>query len=171
MTTEKRLASLERSNKYMLIGLVVLAVGWAFTSTTQTVQAQADENIVRAEGFELVDAQGRVLASLDVLDMSMLLLLGIINDETEMDKLTAPDSMTALSLCDENGMPRAVLCETGLHLYDETLTSFLNLGMSYSGRPRLGMSYREGLISLGVFGSGPELEFYENNGRTIWSAP
>jgi len=119
MTIEERLEALERGlsaakrrNKYLLIGLVVLAIGWAFTSTTGTVQAQGGENIVRAEKFELVDSQGNVRAALAV-----------------------TDSGPTLEFYDENGKTRAALnvFDSGpmLRLYDESETFRAVLAVSY----------------------------------------
>jgi hypothetical protein len=108
MTTEERLEALERGlsaakrrNKYLLIGLVVFALGFGFTITTGAVQAQPDENIIRAEMFELVDSQGNTRARLGVDDSGSALL----------------------ALSDKNGEPRVVLSVTdigpGLGMFDD----------------------------------------------------
>ncbi len=156
MTTEERLVALERGlaaagrrNKYLLIGLVVLAVGWAFTSTTRTVQAQADENIIRAEKFELVDSQGRVRAVLG---------LGISDNET------------GLTLFDENGMPRIVLAKLDsgmcLSMFDENGTGCAELSISDAGTGLLSLSDKNGTCraSLSVLDSGPRLRLFDENG-------
>jgi len=112
MTIEERLEALERGlsaakrrNKYLLIGLVLLAVAWAFTSATGTVQAQAGDKIIRAEKFELVDPQGRVRALLSVSD-EIGPELGLFDENGKLRAgLIVSDKGPALDLLDENGHP------------------------------------------------------------------
>ena len=206
MTTEERLESLERGlsaaklrNKYLLIGLVILAIAWAFTSTTGTVQAQAGENIIQAESFELVDSQGTVRAALVVHDDEPGLALYDENG-TVRAALGMSEFGPVLGLADENGNLRATLGVSdelgpGLYLYDEIgnvragldvreLGSWLYL-YDEIGNVRAGLSVIElgsGLYlydenetlraGLGVSDEfGPGLDLCDENGRLIWSAP
>ena len=161
MTTQERLEALERGlsaakrrNKYLLIGLVLLAVAWAFTSTTGTVQAQTGENVVRAERFELVDSEGRVRAGLGVFNGMPGLLLYDANGTNRVE-LSVSDRGTGLFLYDANETPRAKLLASddgsALGLFDT------------NGK------HRAGLTVLAEIG--PELYLWDANEHLLWSAP
>jgi len=160
MTIEERLESLERGlsaakrrNKYLLIGLVVLAIAWAFTSTTGTVHAQAGGNIIQAEGFELVDSQGNVRARLTMLDSGP----GPAFDENGNTQAGQDviDGGPMLGLYDENETLRAGMVVYGsdplLWLSDVNWPGYAYHGAVLDGRPMLGFS--------------------NYDGRLIWSAP
>ncbi len=161
MTIEERLESLERGlsaakrrNKYLLIGLVLLAVAWALTSATGTVQAQAGENIIRAERFELVDSQGRVR--------------GV---------LSATDDGAGLYLYDENGKGCATLCVSdelgpGLAVCDANGTSRAMLDV-LDGDPELVLYRADGTGRAGqtVLDRAAGLGLFRWDERPIWSAP
>jgi hypothetical protein len=163
MTTEERLESLERGlsaakrrNKYLLIGLVALAVAWAFTITTRTVRAQSNENIVQAERFELVDSEGNVCAELSVFDSGPGLVLYDENGTIRAGLTVSDESGPGLSLFDENETFRARLAVSdafgpGLALYDENEKN------------------RAKLAVLDEFG--PGLYLYDEDERPVWSAP
>ena len=214
MTTEERLEALERKteeqrrglsvakrrNKYLLIGLVILAIAWAFTSTTETVQAQAGGNIIQAEGFELVDSQGHVRAMLSLIDNEPRLTLFSENGTlfVSLGGLNGEPGQ-ALALCDENGMPRIALqvrdSEPELILQDEN--GMIRAGLViYNGEPQLSLFGEDGVSTIGLgvsydgsvlaFGDkngvprasigfldeyGSRLELNDRNGRIIWSAP
>jgi hypothetical protein len=132
MTTEERLETLERKveeqqqglstakrrNKYLLLGLVVLAIAWASTTT----MTQIGKGIVRAEKFELVDSHRRVCARLAVLDEFGSGLFLYDKNGTTGAAMFAVDNGPMLALSDKNGTPRAILAVSddgpGLSLYD-----------------------------------------------------
>jgi hypothetical protein len=160
MTIEERLESIERRlsaaklrNRYLLIGLAALAVGWVSMSTTGTIQAQTSENTVRAEKFELVDSQGNVRAALTETDAGPLLYLSDENGNVRV-ALNATDAGPGLNLWDKNEKLRVALTVlgsgTGLALSDEN---------------------EKLRASLGFSDSGSWLVLKDENGRPIWSAP
>ena len=161
MTIENRLEALERGlsaakrrNRYLLVGLVVLAVIWAFTSIMGPVQAKAGENIIRAEGFELVDSHGHTSAVLGVTSRGPVLGLYDENGELRVG-LTVFNGEPGLSLLDENGKFRAVL----------DVTDFVGprlLMRDENGQPRASMVIVDGE---------PRLYLDDENGRLLWSAP
>jgi hypothetical protein len=162
MTTEERLEALERGlsaakrrNRYLLIGLVVLAVAWAFTITTRTVRAQSNENIVQAERFELVDSEGNVCAELSVFGSGPGLVLYDKDGAIRAGLTVSDESGPGLSLFDENETFRARLAVSdsgpGLALYDENEKN------------------RAKLAVLDAFG--PGLYLYDENEDPVWSAP
>ncbi len=116
MTTEERLASLER-----VIEL----------HTDKLSAIQPDGKTIQAEKFELVDSRGRVRASLTTHDNGTV--LGLFDENgTDRARLTADNKGTALFLYDENGTTRAYLgvvdSRPGLSLRDENGTTRALLG-------------------------------------------
>lgn len=149
-----RVIRLERLNKYLLIGLGILAIAWAFTSTMGTVQAQAGNNIIQAEGFELVDSQGLVRARLTMLDSG---------PGPDFDANANGNVRAGQDVIDGGPM---------LGLYDEG--EILRAGLVvYGTEPLLWLSDMDwpGLAYRSMLDGRPMRGFRHNNGRLIWTTP
>jgi hypothetical protein len=127
MTIEERLEALEkglvlakRRNRFLLIGLVVLGIAWAFTITTGTVKAQSDETNITATSYQLVDADGYTRAWLGM-----------------------GEEGPSFILYDANGIERAILSvdNTGpmLGLYDDIGFTRALMALDEKGEPAIGM--------------------------------
>lgn len=154
MTTEERVAKLEkelarakRRTRVMLVAAVMTAAGMFLLGAG----GEGVQQVVRAERFELVDANGTVRAALG------------------SDSAGRP----GLWQYDQNGTTRALLClgdsgQPGLRLYDQNGTTRASLRLGDSGQPGLGLldqneSIRVALV-LNEFGQ-PMLELWDLNGK------
>jgi len=178
MTTQERLEALERGlsaakrrNKYLLIGLVLLAVAWAFTSIAGIVQTRARDKIIRAEGLELVDSRGNVRITLGMTEFGPALRLFDENGRFRAS-LIVSDNGPALALCDENETPRAGLTVTefgpGLCLYDKNGKGCADLKVSDDG-PMLDLFDENGTFRAGLGAS--VLVLADEKGCPVWFAP
>jgi hypothetical protein len=118
----------------MKAGWVILILPVCFAVTVAAIAYAAGKtsapDVIRAQKFELVDAEGRVRAALEVKD----------------------DGTAQLELCDEKDRPRAALTHfpdpddyTCLEFCDETGAELLSLGEGLGGS---GMAFHDGSGSL-----------------------
>ena len=160
MTTEQRLEALERQlartkrRSRWLMGVAGLAATtWIVGSLIlHTGTAEAQPRVVRevrANRFSLVDETGKLRAVLAVLN-------------------TGP----VLALADENGKGRIALGVDSLCLYDETGKGRAELRISSSGSNLVLADEAQRLrVLLAMAETGPSLNLFDANGRSIWSAP
>ena len=166
MTTEERLAKVERElarakrrSRWLLaalgLGLGALALVWASAANVPKAEAQgaADGRTVLAERFELVNAQSKVRAYLEM----------------------AKDG-PMLCLADAAGRPRAMLAVReggpGLALFDENGKSRATLFALKDG-PRLALFDENGKsrAALVVDKDGVVLSLFDATGKPFWSTP
>lgn len=131
----------------MCLLVAVAAVAWA----AGQAKASAPE-VIRAQRFDLVDAEGRVRGRLSI----------------------ASSSGPALLLYDENGTVRARLRlsldgSPTLDLYDTDGRGGVSAFPGTDGNPGVCLRDKEGTLRAGLFAEG--LELSNEQGQITWSAP
>jgi hypothetical protein len=145
MTTEQRLARLERENRWMRrLGAVAVAVAAAVFLVGQ---GKDKPRVVEAQKFVLRDSEGKSRAELSLRERGGVGLASLL--------LLRPDA-PMLALRDGSGRSRLVLSAA-----DEGATDMLIKDARGNARVLLGVSHR---------GSGG-IEVYAPNGTVIWKAP
>jgi len=181
-----------------LIACIVLSLGAWFTWKNfgpETAWARSGVKVIRANGFVLEDENGKVRATLGVIDgpglsifdedgkrRAALLVdkerskLQLVGDKGNIGvDLKASEGEGELAL-GGSGRPRIILTalpdDTGLYLYDEKGKHRLRLGASNIGAV-LALCHEDGRsgVRLVMSSAGPEVELFDKNGTTVWSAP
>jgi hypothetical protein len=155
MTTEQRLARLERENRWMRrLGAVAVAVAAAVFLVGQ---GKDKPRVVEAQKFVLRDSEGKSRAELSLRErggVGLDLRDGAGTPRASL-LLLRPDA-PMLALRDGSGRSRLVLSAA-----DEGATDMLIKDARGNARVLLGVSHR---------GSGG-IEVYAPNGTVIWKAP
>ncbi len=152
MTTEERLARLERKNRRLTLALVLMGVAATLVVTVGMERNEAVSEVVKARNFLLVDENGKTRAALEMIgDESSL----VLSDKSGKERATLKvdnDFGPDLRMLDENGKTLAMLVvvkgDPFLDLSDE------------NGRARAK------LVVSSEPGSGPRLDMWDKKNRT-----
>jgi hypothetical protein len=152
---EERLTRLEGKNRRLTIAMLVTGVAAALVVAVGMAGPEAVPEVVRAHKFELLDDNGKVRASLDLLRDQPTLNLLDENGKLRV-ALSADNGGPSLALSDGNGRTRASLKVTengsAFALTDENGISRLVLNVDKNGPGGLGLLDKDGkeLASLWV---------------------
>jgi hypothetical protein len=157
-----------RAKWAILVAAVCLVVTVAAVAYAAGQAKTATPKVVRAQKFEVVDAQGRVRATLGLL----------------------PDGSPSLELTDEQGKTRAQLSlysdgSPYLGLQDAKLKTRAELSLDSGGRPSLALSDEQGKTRATMGTTSPEtthtgateqnaefsLVLFDKQGKVLWQAP
>jgi hypothetical protein len=204
MSTDERMEKMEgqlariRWINRCLIACIVLSLGVWFILKTfgpETAWAGSGVKVIRANAFVLEDENGKVRATLGLIDGVGLSIfdedgrrraaLGVDKERSKLqllgDKgnvcidLKAYEGVGELAL-GGGGRPLVILNalpdDTGLCLYDEKGKQRLRLGASKIGAV-LAVCHEDGRsgVRLVTSSAGPEVTLFDKNGRQVWSAP
>ena len=108
MTTEERLARLERKNRRLTLGLVLTAVAAGVVAAAGAARTGAVPEVVTARKFCLVDENGKARAGLFVFEGGPVFTLLDENDKPRV-MLRVNKEGPDLALLDENAKTRAFM--------------------------------------------------------------
>jgi len=163
MTTEERLERLERRNCWMLLGVVLLILGYFVIAT----QSGMFTGIIHAKHFVVVDSQGQTRAELVGEGLSL-------SDRNGKERavLCLVENGPALALCDGNGEIRAAFGvdeKTGpkLTLSDKNGKTRAGMDVDEKNGPDIGLFDKAGqpCAEMHVTENGPGLGLRDGNGK------
>jgi hypothetical protein len=180
-----------RAKWAILVAAVCLVVTVAAVAYAAGQAKTAAPKVVRAQKFEVVDAQGRVRATLGLLpDGSPSLELTDEQGKTRAQLSLYSDGSPYLGLQDAKLMPHAMLGVRSdgspyLGLQDAKLKTRAELSLDSGGRPSLALSDEQGKTRAAMGTTSPEtthtgateqnvefsLVLFDKQGKVLWQAP